>query len=291
VRLFNACGACRRQYDVTGFAPGTRLACQCGATFDVEHRRAHAPRALKCSNCGGVLAEAARKCEYCAAEITLEERRLDSLCPECSARMASDARFCMECGVRIDVQALAALPAESLCPRCKGSLRTRAVGATSVIECQGCGGLWLGHAAFEGLCQRTDEGKLVARSMPAAQVRRADVTESVAYLPCPTCRQLMNRKNYGGVSGVILDVCREHGVWLDHAELEKVLRFIESGGLDHARRREVERLEEKKRRAESTVPHAPYGGYDEPVLGRRWTEGDLGSALGWIGELLRRVLA
>jgi hypothetical protein len=26
-RMYNACGACRRQYDVTGFETGTRLAC------------------------------------------------------------------------------------------------------------------------------------------------------------------------------------------------------------------------------------------------------------------------
>jgi Zn-finger nucleic acid-binding protein len=199
----------------------------------------------------------------------------------------------MECGVRIEVQALAALPAESACPRCKGGLRTRAVGATSVIECSHCGGLWLAHTAFEGLCQRIDEGKLVARSMPAAQVRRAAVDDAVAYLPCPACRQLMNRKNFGGSSGVILDVCREHGVWLDHAELEKVLRFIESGGLDAARRREVERLEEKKRRAESAIPRSPYVGYDEGHRGLRGplrTEGDLVSVVMWIGDLLRRIL-
>jgi len=291
VRIYNACSACRRQYDVTGFEPGARLACLCGESFFVEHRRPRAPRALICSNCGGMLAAAARKCEYCSAEITLEERRLDSLCPECSARMASDAHFCMECGVKIEVQALAALPSKAECPRCKGELRTRAVGATSVIECGACGGLWLAHATFEGLCQRTDEGKLVSRSMPAAQVRRAEVADSVAYLPCPTCKQLMNRKNYGGASGVILDVCREHGVWLDHAELEKVMRFIESGGLDHVRRREIERLEERKRRAESSAPSMPLTDFDEEFLGRRRSERDLGSAIGWIAELLHRVLS
>lgn len=38
---------------------------------------------------------------------------------------------------------------------------------------------------------------------------------------CPHCGKPMTREN---VLGVAVDVCREHGVWLDKGELEEVLR-------------------------------------------------------------------
>jgi hypothetical protein len=44
----------------------------------------------------------------------------------------------------------------------------------------------------------------------------------------------MQRKNYGRNSGVIIDVCLEHGIWFDRRELPLVLRFVEQGGLDRA---------------------------------------------------------
>jgi Zn-finger nucleic acid-binding protein len=40
----------------------------------------------------------------------------------------------------------------------------------------------------------------------------------------------MNRSNYRKSSGVILDVCREHGTWLDADELERIAGFILEGG-------------------------------------------------------------
>jgi hypothetical protein len=58
----------------------------------------------------------------------------------------------------------------------------------------------------------------------------------------------MNRKNFAQSSGVVLDVCAKHGVWLDRGELERVLGFVAGGGLARARAREQERLVEEQRR-------------------------------------------
>jgi len=78
-------------------------------------------------------------------------------------------------------------------------------------------------------------------------------------------------------------------VWLDHAELEKIMRFIESGGLDLARRREVQRLEEAKRRAESPT-FAPYPDRDE-IIRLRARRSPLGGALDLVGDLLGGLFA
>ena len=45
----------------------------------------------------------------------------------------------------------------------------------------------------------------------------------------------MHRRNFASISGVMIDVCRKHGVWLDHSELERILAFVREGGLDRAR--------------------------------------------------------
>jgi Zn-finger nucleic acid-binding protein len=57
----------------------------------------------------------------------------------------------------------------------------------------------------------------------------------------------MNRQAFGRISGVVVDVCREHGVWFDPGELGEVLAFVERGGLTRAREREAQELAEAAR--------------------------------------------
>jgi hypothetical protein len=40
----------------------------------------------------------------------------------------------------------------------------------------------------------------------------------------------MTRRNWGQKSGVIVDVCQQHGVWFDLHELERLLRWMRTGG-------------------------------------------------------------
>ena len=48
---------------------------------------------------------------------------------------------------------------------------------------------------------------------------------------CVRCGKLMNRKMFKKISGVVIDVCRDHGVWLDEGELAQIRSFIANGGL------------------------------------------------------------
>jgi len=48
-------------------------------------------------------------------------------------------------------------------------------------------------------------------------------------------------------SGVIIDVCRSHGVWFDREELRHIVEFIRAGGLDRARAIEKEELARARR--------------------------------------------
>jgi Zn-finger nucleic acid-binding protein len=61
----------------------------------------------------------------------------------------------------------------------------------------------------------------------------------------------MNRKNFGRSSGIIVDVCSRHGVWLDAGELPRVLEFVRSGGLARAERAEREEQQDARSAARS----------------------------------------
>jgi Zn-finger nucleic acid-binding protein len=58
----------------------------------------------------------------------------------------------------------------------------------------------------------------------------------------------MNRQNFARVSGVILDVCKGHGVWFNQGELRRIVEFIREGGMERARSREKLELREERAR-------------------------------------------
>src|SRR5438477_453057 len=85
---------------------------------------------------------------------------------------------------------------------------------------------------------RVQDARLVrCASCGGSRGARFELTdaEAVKYIPCPDCKSLMNRRNFAGVSGVIIDTCKNCGVWLDNQELNRIVRFIEAGGMDRAR--------------------------------------------------------
>lgn len=278
--LLIACNSCHRQYDVSGMKEGDRVRCLCGELMEVPEPTPHEARILHCSSCGGKLQAVANRCEYCGGEITVDERNLGPACPECFARLRAGASFCSECGIKIEPQSLRGVRASAACPRCRGALLLRDVPGGHFTECGGCGGIWLDAKHFQRILEEKDTtsvGGILARSRRAT---RDDLTAKVRYIPCPVCGNLMNRKNFAGCSGVIIDWCLGHGFWFDGDELEKVIDFIRTGGLEQTRRieierakREIARLEERKR----TVAAAGMGGAG-------WSGGggdvDVGPALG-----------
>lgn len=119
------------------------------------------------------------------------------------------------------------------------------VGGTAILECPACDGIWLDATSFERICaDREAQGAVLhgrTGRTPAAEFR-------VSYRPCVTCGTMMNRVNFGQISGVVVDVCRSHGTFLDAGELQRIVTFIQEGGLDRARERERENLREERSR-------------------------------------------
>ncbi|MDC0720608.1 zf-TFIIB domain-containing protein [Nannocystis bainbridge] len=121
------------------------------------------------------------------------------------------------------------------CPGCGEPLHATAVRHGIEFDtCAGCGGIWLDAGELEVLTSGLDpspgtgamhEADLRAR-VPAPATRESDVR----YRECPRCREVMNRRNFGSISGVIVDECRHHGLFLDAGELEEVEAFLRAGG-------------------------------------------------------------
>jgi Zn-finger nucleic acid-binding protein len=254
-------------------------------------RPAHDPQRRRCPHCGAACPAESQACSYCKAQIQLDDRGLSEVCPGCYARLLRGARFCMECGLAIQPQELHALPVDLDCPRCEAGLRRRTLGANDVIECSSCAGLWLAHETVQRLVEQAEHEDLDPFDFAEAPARIDPLAGRQGYIPCVACGQLMQRRNYAGNSGVIVDVCGPHGVWLDHRELERVLEFVRAGGLRRARAREIERAEERLRRLRAEEHPGP--GLEREFLGPPLRpEPDLldlfGGAGRVLGELLRR---
>jgi Zn-finger nucleic acid-binding protein len=158
--------------------------------------------------------------------------------------MFEGARYCPHCGARRS--RLEADPATPLvCPRCRDAMRRVSIGEVPLAECGHCDGVWLDAADFEALCASRDaQSAILHRTPPKSAVD----SRRVRYRKCPVCRTLMNRVNFGKASGIILDVCKGHGTYLDAGELGRVVEFIRRGGLELARAREREALVEEQQR-------------------------------------------
>ena len=191
---------------------------------------------LRCPACGANAEPGAQRCKYCKARLATVS------CPACLSLMFDSAAFCPTCGAR---RSRAEYPADAKCPACRGAMIEVAVGETTLLDCEKCDGLWIGAGAFERLCaSREAQAAILHQAVP--EPRPIDVR--VRYRPCLECGTMMNRVNFAKVSGTVVDVCRNHGTFLDRGELQAVVQFIHSGGLERSRQRQIEDLKEQEQR-------------------------------------------
>jgi Zn-finger nucleic acid-binding protein len=128
-------------------------------------------------------------------------------------------------------------------------MREVQVGEIEMIECGTCGGVWVDAATFEHVCADAEAQAAVLHQWPDPPRRRVET--AVRYRPCVSCGAMMNRINFGKLSGTVVDVCKGHGTFLDAGELHQVVAFIRDGGLERARRRQLEDLKEEEGRLRS----------------------------------------
>ncbi|MEW6570883.1 MAG: zf-TFIIB domain-containing protein [Nitrospirota bacterium] len=158
-----------------------------------------------------------KKCEHCGKKINRKYR----ICPLCGAGQSDEVEL---------------IPA--VCPRCKVNLEIYIQKGEEYDICPSCGGLWLDRDEFR---RATAELSAYRDKEVKGDYKQGSASDSVKYLPCVRCSKIMNRKNFAKISGVIVDECANHGVWLDAGELEKIRNFVADGGLERAQDREIEK--------------------------------------------------
>lgn len=246
---------------------------------------------LRCPSCGAPVLEADRACGHCGSLLSTVR------CLACFALNPRDSLKCGHCGATLPKESLTPVTA-ARCPDCRLDLVARSVSAVGYAECARCGGLFLKSDAFDAVARDADVRARLRAIETAPIPPSARLVARVKYRPCPVCRKLMNRSNYAGGSGIILDVCHDDGVWFDRGEITAIVDFLEKGGWDRLKKRQRDQLDEEVRGLENRKSASDVGGTFGPIgpvmdtAAKGWgIAGGIADALdvlSWIGSLIFR---
>jgi len=197
----------------------------------------HAARSYECPACGGLVREAARVCGYCRSPIATTR------CYNCFTMNVPEAQHCMSCGAELGLEPVSVEAClGSACPRCKErELDAFANQDGTLFDCGRCGGQFVAGSVLATMVRRHQD---LSIELPRSFRAGNPIKDKVTYIACPFCRDLMLRRNFGRVSGIVVDVCARHGTWFDVGELPRVLSFVAAGGMQRAT---TVQLEEQQR--------------------------------------------
>jgi Zn-finger nucleic acid-binding protein len=235
---------------------------------------------VRCPGCLAEVEDSLRRCTKCGTPIATVR------CGGCYHMNVPEAALCSACGRELGLEPLGE-PDDLSCPDCKQRFQAFSGQPGVLRDCVACGGQFVEHALLEDLLRERELYGAAPRRPP----RQNPLDNPVRYVPCPCCGEIMNRKNFGRSSGVIVDVCRAHGVWFDRGELPRVLAFVEAGGLAELKKREAEesarsvRDERVRQFRESLEPVSMASRWESKVHGREMSDASL-TLLGIVADLL-----
>ncbi|MFH0878192.1 MAG: zf-TFIIB domain-containing protein [Lentisphaerota bacterium] len=99
------------------------------------------------------------------------------------------------------------------CPACKQSMVVMEYKEVEIDFCTACGGCWLDQGEL---------GLILHGVLHLPKAWELAVGRS-GKRPCPHCRRKMFQGPLPG-TGIEVDVCATHGLWLDRGELQDVIR-------------------------------------------------------------------
>ena len=174
-------------------------------------------------------------------------------CSQCNRRGSSNRSRCLYCGGEL-VSDKTSGPIQ--CCGCQSEMVEVEHHGVLIDVCSGCDSIWFDNGELEAILERPPHSDQHVSEGGSSNQRFEGVasTESTqsGVRSCPHCAKSMGQLNYKHLSGVIVDVCRFHGVFLDHLELEKLQEFAATGGLAQAKKRiKQEETQQEKRQLES----------------------------------------
>ncbi|MBI4744290.1 MAG: zf-TFIIB domain-containing protein, partial [Actinobacteria bacterium] len=144
----------------------------------------------------------------------------------CNKEFNATMRVCPFCNMP---NTIPPTKSKALCPKCKVELQPKKFRECELNVCPSCSGMWLDTLEFEQLTSEKD-----VYNDPSGEIQfiRVQPENDQKFYECVRCDNIMNRINFKRISGILIDICGEHGVWLDNRELTCLRNFIASGGLD-----------------------------------------------------------
>ena len=164
-------------------------------------------------------------------------------CNSCSAPLLGKSNVCEYCGRLNDTNlhgihqyTIERPNTDRSCPRCEVALHTINLKKQErffIERCDQCMGLFFDPNELEVLLEQS-----VSNVFQIDKDRLNEVNKELyyhdknhaMYIKCPVCTEFMKRTNFGAKSGVIIDCCQTHGVWLDGGELKRLLEWKKAGG-------------------------------------------------------------
>ena len=232
-----------------------------------------------------------------------------SNCTNCGAPLPPDSMICSFCKTRNDIDLKGLYKHETvkpeskrICPRCNKPMKTidlKVEGAYLIERCEDCFGLFFDPGELEALLDKSVSNvyRIDAAQIDDLNKMKRSEDYPVVYLKCPVCTKLMNRVNFGTRSGVIVDTCKEHGIWLDGGELRQLLEWMKAGGqilhqqteleLERQKRMEVERKLREQAALKQGVNPTPIGSGFGDFSTHGFSDSD--DLLGTITNVLTRV--
>ncbi len=166
-------------------------------------------------------------------------------CKFCSAPLPKSGLVCDYCGKRnplnLSILSVSDIEDETdvpplLCPVCSVSLDPINIGRKQEVvvqHCSQCDGIFISEDNLEKSIRHhigeahTLDTRLLRFVLNNPRQKKERV---IRYKKCPSCDRTMQRLNYKAVSGVIVDRCLRHGVWLDGGELRQIFEWKQAGG-------------------------------------------------------------
>ncbi len=206
-------------------------------------------------------------------------------CSNCQAPLPPGSLLCEYCGNRTDID-LKGIHYNTthenemprICPRCNVRLKTldlKLNGRFLIDRCDQCLGIFFDPGELEFLLEATVKNiaGIDRAGLEAINEKREPNQYPVSYIKCPVCTQLMHRINFGAKSGVIVDRCKEHGIWLDGGELRQLLEWMKLGGqlLEQERQQQKQKEAEQREKEERQKlkgwdeEPSPFGSYSDTL--------------------------
>ncbi len=127
----------------------------------------------------------------------------------------------------------------------------------AIERCHTCFGLFFDRGEIETVLQSSVSNVFDINREHIDNINkdRYPKQQKIRYLKCPDCRKHMNRVNFGQRSGVVIDQCIIHGIWLDSGELTHLLEWKKAGG-QLLQQEQAADLEKQRQQQQNALPGA-----------------------------------